>query len=270
MDEQRAADLFDLVADDYDNVGVDFFGPIASGLVEQLAPRPGEHVLDVGCGRGEVLLPMAAAVGASGRAVGIDVSAAMVEIARSEAERAGVSVELHAVDGMVTGLPPASFDVLASSLVLFFMPDPQGAVRAWRELLRPSGRLGISTFGPYTERWRDEVDAVLLRYAPPEVRDARTTGATGAFASDEAMEQLVRDAGFDHVRTVTTTVRPRFDDVAHWRRWSRSVGQRVLWDRIPADELPGVEAELAAAIDRFVAAEGHLGFDQQIRYTLAG
>ena len=269
MEERQAADLFDLVADDYDNVGVDFFGPIAAGLVERLAPAVGEHVLDVGCGRGQVLLPMATAVGSDGRAVGIDVSPAMVEQSRAAAAEAGLTVELHASDGMVTGLAPASFDVVASSLVLFFMPDPAGALRAWHELLRPGGRLGVSTFGPYTARWRDEVDAVLMRFAPPALSDARASGAEGPFASDAGMEALVRDAGFDRVRTASTTVTPRFADAAHWARWSRSVGQRVLWDRIPDDELPAVEAELATAIHRFVEAEGFLGFDQQIRYTLA-
>jgi len=48
------AALFDAVADDYDQTGIDFFGPIATGLVAELDPRPGESCGGLGCGRGAV------------------------------------------------------------------------------------------------------------------------------------------------------------------------------------------------------------------------
>ena len=76
MDAQRETlrSLFDAVADSYDQVGVDFFQPIAEGLVAELEPKPGERGLDLGCGRGAALLPIARAVGPSGSAVGGDLS----------------------------------------------------------------------------------------------------------------------------------------------------------------------------------------------------
>ena len=74
---QRIAGLFDAVSDSYDTVGVDFFQPIAAGLVDELNPQSGERWLDVGCGRGAVLLRASAAIGPEGRAVGIDISSGM-------------------------------------------------------------------------------------------------------------------------------------------------------------------------------------------------
>lgn len=76
------AALFDAVAGTYDSVGVDFFQPIAQGLLAAMPPRPGERWLDIGCGRGAVLLPAAEGVGPQGRSVGLDISPAMVEQAR--------------------------------------------------------------------------------------------------------------------------------------------------------------------------------------------
>jgi SAM-dependent methyltransferase len=267
--QDRMAALFDSVADTYDAVGVDLFQPAAAGLVDALDPQPGERALDVGCGRGAVLLRLAEAVTASGSVTGIDVSPRMVEAAAADAAHAGLHwVDVVVGDAMAPALPAASFDVVASSLVLFFLPDPLEALRSWREVLVEGGRVGVSTFGPYDEQWRENVDATLAAFRPPDARDARTTGAQGPFASDEGMEQLLADAGFGDVRTVTTTVSPRFDDAAHWMRWSLSVGQRQFWEAIDEDRRAEVEAACFESVERCRKPDGRLGFDQEIRYTL--
>ncbi|WP_256339245.1 methyltransferase domain-containing protein [Streptomyces sp. 2224.1] len=68
-------------------------------LVDLAAPRPGERLLDVGCGRGAALFPAARAVGPAGRVVGIDIADTMIEAARAEAARAGAdNVELLVMD----------------------------------------------------------------------------------------------------------------------------------------------------------------------------
>jgi SAM-dependent methyltransferase len=169
---------------------------------------------------------------------------------------------------MAPVVAPSSFDLISSSLVLFFLPDPLEALRAWHVLLVEGGRIGVSTFGPCDDRWREHVDATLASFRPPEWKDARTTGAQGAVASDEGMEQLLSDAGFRAVRTVTTTVSPRFDDAAHWKRFSMSVGQRQFWDAVPEDRREEVERACFAAVERCRTPDGRLGFDQEIRYTL--
>lgn len=262
------ADLFDALAETYDAVGVSFFGPIAEGLVEALGPAPGEQALDIGCGRGAALLPLARAVTPTGRAVGIDISPRMVELARFAADAAGVTAQIEVGDAMEPPVEPGSFDIVTASLVLFFLPDPAAALARWRTLLNDTGRLGVSSFGPYDERWRDSVDAALQAHAPEAVRDARTSGARGPFSSDAGMEALLRDAGFHDVRTVSSSVSPRFDDAEHWYRWSMSVGQRQFWMAIPPDAVDRVKADVFTAVEACRDESGAIGFDQQIRYTL--
>jgi hypothetical protein len=151
--------------------------------------------------------------------------------------------------------------------VLFFLPEPEAAVRAWRELLAEGGRLGVSTFGAYTSSWQP-VDDVFAPYLPPSLKDARTSGRAGPFTTDEGVEQLLKDAGLTGVRTVTTTVQSRFADEDQWHRWSWSVGQRAMWELVPDDERPQVLALAYERLDACRDAEGRIGFDQHVRFTL--
>ncbi len=260
---------FDAVAQTYDQVGVDFIQPIAKGLIDELAPVPGERVLDVGCGRGAVLIPVAAAVGDTGTATGLDLSPQMVAAAEAEAANAGVLVEVLVGDAQAPGLPAASFDAVTASLVLFFLPDPAAALRAWLDLLIPGGRVAVSTFGPYTPEWK-QVDGVFTPYLPAGMQDARTSGTRGPFASDEGMRGLLTDAGFVDVRTAGAVVSVRFDTPEHWQRWSMSLGQRRFWDLVPDSERDLVREQAYAAVERSRQrnADGRMGFDQQVRYTL--
>jgi ubiquinone/menaquinone biosynthesis C-methylase UbiE len=267
--QARVADLFHRVADTYDAVGVDFFEPIAAGLVSELAPRAGERALDVGCGRGAVLFRLADAVGPTGYVSGIDVAPGMVERTRADVTAAGLGgfVEVAIGDATDLEVPDERFDLVASSLVLFFLRDPGAALRSWHEVLVEGGRLGVTTFGPFSDDWQD-VERALRSHLPPEQLDPRTNTG-GPFSSDAGMEALVAEAGFVDVRTATTTIEVRFDDHDAWYRWSMSHGQRQFWESMPAEDVDRVRAGAVEAMEAAVRPDGRLGFDQQIRYTLA-
>jgi ubiquinone/menaquinone biosynthesis C-methylase UbiE len=263
------AALFDALASSYDAVGVDFFQPIAAGLLAAMAPRPGERWLDVGCGKGAALLPAAAAVGAAGAAVGTDLSPAMVAAARAAAAARGLgNVEVLVDDAQAPAVGGGPYDVLSSSLVLFFLPDPAAALAAWARLLRPGGRLGVTTFGPFDPRW-EHVDAVFEPYLNPAMRDARTTGKRGPFASDAGVEALVAGAGYAAVRTVAGAVPVRFAGPEQWHAFSWSTAQRGMWLSVPEAERPRVRAEAERRLEAARQPDGAILFQQAVRYTLA-
>lgn len=243
------------------------FRPIAHRLVRELAPRAGERALDVGCGRGAVLLPLAEATGPSGLAVGIDLSPRMVELAREAVTSTSPRTEVRLGDAQAPELPHASFDIITASLVLFFLPDPLAAVRSWRELLVSRGRLGISTFGELSECWKP-VDMVFAPYVPSALRDARTSGARGPFASDAGVEGLLAEGGFTLLRTVSMDLDVRFDDEEHWLRWSWSVGQRAMWEFVPEADRLAVRREAFERLDDCRDESGRIGFGQRVRFTL--
>ena len=260
------AGVFDRAADTYDAVGVPWFAPIARGLVEELDVRPGERVLDLGCGRGAALLPLARAAGPTGRALGLDLAPRMVELTARDA-RDLPHVEVRVGDASAPDVEAQAYDVVDCCLVLFFLPDPAAAVRAWVPALAPGGRVGVTTFGPQDSRWQ-EVDALFRPHLPPAVRDARTTGARGPFASDQGVAALLTGAGLVDVRTAHRTVEAAFDSPEQWADFSWSHGQRAMWEAVPEharDDLRERALEVLREVER---RDGGLRFTQDVRHTV--
>ena len=264
----RIAAVFDRAADTYESVGVPWFLPIAEGLVGAIAPRTGEQVVDLGCGRGAALFPLAEAVGPTGRVVGVDLSARMVELARVRADELGLTtVDLHVLDVAALDLAPGQADVVTASLVLFFLPEPQAALRHWVSLLRPGGRLGISTFAERDPAWV-RLDALFRPFLPPQMLDARTSGQAGPFGSDQGVQDLFTAAGLVEVRTTHADISVTFADVDAWSRWSWSHGQRAMWEQVPERERDSLIAAAAAVLSEVRGVGGALRLNQRVRYTL--
>jgi SAM-dependent methyltransferase len=125
-------------------------------ILHQLGPRGDEDLLDVGCGRGAVLL-MAARHLPKGKATGIDVwrvyeqSGNALAATQQNAEREEVAerVVLHTADTRQLPFGDASFDLLVSSMAIHNIPEPEGRVQAITEavrVLKPGGKLVIVDF----------------------------------------------------------------------------------------------------------------------------
>ena len=111
-------------------------------VLRRLELRPGETVLDVGVGPGLLLRDMALSVGAGGRAVGLDMSAPMIEIAKRRCEGlAQVSLEQGAAEKLP--FADASFDAAVSTQVYEYVPDMALALRELYRVMKPGGRILI-------------------------------------------------------------------------------------------------------------------------------
>jgi SAM-dependent methyltransferase len=107
--------------------------------------EPGEVALDLGCGAGTDLLIAAQMTGPSGRAIGVDMTPAMLEQARASAAHMGLAnVELH--ESLIESLPieDASVDVVISNGVIDLVPDKEAVLDEIDRVLRPGGRLQIA------------------------------------------------------------------------------------------------------------------------------
>lgn len=128
-----------------------------------IAPiRPGEVVLDVGSGAGTDLLLAALAVGPSGRAIGVDMTDAMIARARGAADAMGLlHVELRKGDLMALPVADAEVDVVISNGVLNLAPDKLVAFAEVARVLKPGGRLQLGDIvlaRELSEQTRSDID----------------------------------------------------------------------------------------------------------------
>jgi ubiquinone/menaquinone biosynthesis C-methylase UbiE len=105
-------------------------------------PKPGERLLDVGCGTGTNALALSKLVGAGGKIVGIDNSQAMLAIAREKASGPNIEYQLKAIEDM--DFAPDSFDGVVCTQVLGYVSDPLQAIRSMLLVVKPGGRVFIS------------------------------------------------------------------------------------------------------------------------------
>jgi ubiquinone/menaquinone biosynthesis C-methylase UbiE len=106
-----------------------------------LEVREGSSALDVGCGTGDDARALAERVGATGRVVGLDNSATMIEEARKRVEGLGLPVDYRVGDARRLDFPDASFDACRIDRVLHHLDDPQSAVAELVRVARPGARV---------------------------------------------------------------------------------------------------------------------------------
>jgi ubiquinone/menaquinone biosynthesis C-methylase UbiE len=252
--KQHIAEVFDRAARSYDQVGVDFFGPVARELVRHARIKPTDDVLDVGCGRGAVLQEAAER---ARTVTGIDLAPGMVELAGREAPKNATVLKGDAEE---PEFPDASFDVVTANMVIFFLPDPGKALRNCRRLLRAGGRVVFSTFGAEDERYTKAVEALAAFTGRP--RHERSP----VFSTPSTIKALLENNGF-RGHTQERAFESRLRDPEHWLEWLWSHSSRTILERVPEDRMDDEKKAAFAEIEKARAPEGDLVFTTRIRFT---
>jgi len=135
---------------------------MAEALCQAADPHPGQRVLDVACGSGNLALVAARRYC---QVAGIDYVPGLIERAQWRAAADGLEVDFRVADAQALPYPDASFDVVLSVYGVQFAPDQEKAASELLRVCRPGGKIGLA--GPIPEGWSGDFFATHGRYAPP-------------------------------------------------------------------------------------------------------
>ena len=238
--KKAVADAFGRAARTYDQTGPPFFSRLGERLARHADIRPGQTVLDVACGRGASALPAAELVGAHGRVTGIDIAEQMVDELNRDVGKLGLrNLEAVVMDAEDLRFPDCAFDRVLGGLCLFFFPRPERALAEIWRVLRPGGRLALSTWVGTDTGWQwldDLIDSYLTGSAAERSRHG---GGRCLIESPSEMYAILSGAGFKPVEVIMETEELTYATEDDWWASLRTHGKRGALERI--------EEELGAA-----------------------
>jgi SAM-dependent methyltransferase len=210
-----------------------FMANVTEAALTAAAPKPGESVLDIGCGTGTTTLRLADAVGPSGRVLGVDISEQQLGLARQRVADAGATrVQLVLDDAATHDFAPQSIDLGFTRFGVMFFADPVAAFRNIKRAMKRNGRLLLTVFRTGSENpWATaSVAAIRHLVAPPAPLGPEDPGQF-SWGDSARVQRILDGAGFSNV--VLTPLDLSFNlgaDTAEAAEFATFIGQgaRVL------------------------------------------
>jgi ubiquinone/menaquinone biosynthesis C-methylase UbiE len=237
---------FNAAASDYD-AGPGAFAHFGKRLVDVAAITPGNRVLDVASGRGAVLFPAAEKAGASGDAVGVDFAEEMVRATIQDVARLGLRVRVLLMDAEHLDFPDAAFDRVLCGFGIMFFPNQERALEEFRRVLRPGGRLAVSTWHTHQVK---EVDLAMTAAGlmPPR--------SPGWIKEPDQLARLLTATGFSNVHVNMDTHSFRYVNIDDYWGQARGTGLRRTLDSLDSAQTERVRSALVERMRQHQRPDG--------------
>jgi SAM-dependent methyltransferase len=236
-----------------------WYGVATRQMLDLARIEPGQRILDIAAGAGEPAVSAAERVGPSGYVLATDISEGIVELALQVARERGLKqIETRAMDGEKLDLPDASFHAVLCRLGLMYMPHPVTALREWRRVLRPGGRVAVAVFSaPDRNSWGALPASIIRRRAqlPPPV-----PGQPGPFSlgGPGLLENVFRQAGFSDLEVRAVPVPHGAASAAEYVRVAREAfgGFNAMMGHLPPQERESAWDEVEGTMRSFESPGG--------------
>jgi ubiquinone/menaquinone biosynthesis C-methylase UbiE len=186
----------------------DVFTSVTRVSLDAAAAKPGEYVIDIGCGTGDTLLAFAKGVGPSGIVLGVDVSVPMLDLAKHRAAEVRLgNVTCALADATTYGFEPRLADLVYSRFGVMFFDDPVKAFTNIRGGMKVGGRLVFVCFRtmPESPWFSVPIDAARPHVPPQPPVDPMAPGMF-SLAREERVRGILTEAGFREITLKATNV----------------------------------------------------------------
>jgi ubiquinone/menaquinone biosynthesis C-methylase UbiE len=243
--KSRARAQFNTIAPDYD-AGPGCFAHFGRRLAAAADIQPGHRVLDIATGRGAVLFPCAERLGSTGEVIGIDLAEEMVQAANEEAARRGMSANALVMDAEHLHFADSTFDRVLCGFGIMFFPDQLRALSEFRRVIKPGGRIALST-------WRvsqtSEIEAAMTELAMPRMR------IPGWITEPDELSKLLAAAGFTSISVKADSNAFGYTGIDEYWRQARGTGMRGALDALSAADAARLRDTLARRVNPGGAGE---------------
>jgi len=227
-----------------------YFPIYGQWLVDTAHIPAGAGVLDAACGRGAVLFPAAQRVGAKGKVIGIDLAEGMARETGLEIKRRGLTqAEARQMDAENLDFPDSFFDVVLCGFSLQFFPHLDRALKEFRRVLKPNGRVAVTTWADDDSRW-DWFDDLRTAYG------AVVKLGSQSLDKPEVIQKWFSDAGFRDIQIITKDLDMVYRDEEEWWNVEWSISGRAGLEKLTPEALKNFKAECFAEVGSQREADG--------------
>jgi ubiquinone/menaquinone biosynthesis C-methylase UbiE len=257
--KERIAGIFGRAASNYDRIGPRFFSYFGRRLVELAEIPRGANVLDVGSGRGSTLFPAAEKVDPNGHVIGFDLSIEMVCETFAEILISGLkNVELQQMDAEQLSFANASFDFVLCGFSIFFFPKLQRALKEFFRVLRPGGRVGISTFAKDEGKKFKWIAEIIRSYLPRQDSKGceKKEIEQVVFNTPNGVTDIFIKAGFENIKVIKEKMDRVYANEEEWWAQQWSHGARGILERIAPENMERLKSDIFRRLQDYKRRDG--------------
>ncbi len=261
---QKITTIFNSAADYFDAPALSFWDRFGQRTIDRLNLQLGDRVLDVCCGTGASAIPAAEQVGATGSVLGVDLAEGLLELGRKKADQKALqNIEFRGGDFRQLALPDGSCDTIVCVFGIFFVPDMEAAIAELWRMLRPGGKLAITSWGTRVFEPANTTFWNAIKADRPELYKQFTPWYR--IGDPESLKALLEAGGATQVEVIAETDRHPLNTPEDWWTMAMGGGLRGTIDQFDAK----AQAHLKAINLDFLQTNHIHELDSDVLYAIA-